>query len=1120
MKKIIAGILFIALISVVGLVAQDAEETTTVVDENILAEEADATATEAIEENSPVNPAMNQTGIGGINEAYEAGAEALQEGNSDSAISYFQSAVTIADVFLGGIVDPSEEAQAKYFKGLALYYWGKLAKDDGKLDEASAEFGEAISAFTAIEKLGRFYLDSKYRRALCSYRQYQNAKVENSQIRKLGQSYGDLRDFLEDPALQEAKDEMVSEIESGNYFSALCLLRRGQIKTFDPSEYKAAKNDLITAAGYFAELVDAKNQQIAIVSKLMEGLTHYYIARLYMQVTPENWEEVALSNKERDAVIMEELETADTRLKAAKSSVGAFATAVPYIDFAILYNKIARGAAGDASKLREALETLSSQSASGIWSKEKDILAADAQLLRYFSGEANAGAAVNGWSGLTGKDKIANYWIGWVKFIEAIEEPNNYPQSSAQFNNFLSGGSGSTREAIMRADAKFRDAECIFWDATLKELAPLLQEAKGTYESLISSSGAYFRYLPEEILKQAEVRIQIIEVQQRMASGTSDINRVITNLKMQGLNLPDDAAAYLNFGQYFLEKANREAGDKRIRDVGLAIGLFNHVAQNSSVKAGLLQEAKFLKGVGYVKKATAVQSQEEASSAMKEAQQILNGVTGKLATEAKYAIGVGFFNIEDKANARTALNSFKDNYLRPAFVYGMSSDGCVTKGTYLRKVISSTDRSDTWHIKATLAFDGLECKSSIPPQSNDLKSIGSPITYESLADAKAQMDELRSKAILMWEKVSPGMNAYPADDLIPDMPPKTTILVQFQIVDPNDKTISGDHSLIIDNDTEIAEKTDGSTYRATLSRATHKIEVNFRGYYKFSEELSITEEQTVPLVLKKAVRYVRRGSDVDNTNQPMAITADDEQLFVASNDKKTIFRRNAGENLIGSINYEDIGVSAVTGLALDGDYLLVVDGRSGQVKLTTVDGSDVQPIAVKGESYGGSPLVKPLSAISVDGRYYVVDAGNSRIVVFEGINFRSKFGVDQLEHPMGIAYRASDSRLLVTDIVQGKVFVFSKTGDMIESFALPNLKSPSSIFVDPDGFILISDYVSNAIYKYTNRFEPLGEVTGEIEAPIAIAQIGSGPDATLFVACQDVVAVLKGAWDNAYTPSK
>ena len=1123
MKKIITVILFMALVFAVGSIAQEAgEESSQAVD--IETQPPDATTIapvdESAQEEAPVIKTSGQTGIGAINESYEAGAEALQAGNDEGAISYFQTATQSADEFLLGIIDPGEEAQAKYFKGLALYYWGKAANESAKLDDASATFGEAITAFSNIEKLGRFYLDSKYRRGLCSFRQYQSSKVENTQIRKLGQAYGDFRDFLEDPALKGTESEMASEIEDATYLSALCLLQRGRIKMFDPSEYKSAKSDITTAEGYFTEMADAKDQQISIISKLMEGECHYYLARLYMQVYPEDWESSGLSNKSRDEVIIDELKIAETRINAAKSSVGAFATVAPYVDFSLLSNGLASGAAGDVEKLRNTLETLASQSASGVWVRTKDVYASDAQLLRYLYGEASSGAAIGGWGGLVGKDKIANYWVGWVKYIEAIEEPNNYPQASARFVNFLGAGAAGIRESIMRADAKFREAECTFWEATLKEIAPLLQDAKTSYEALISSSGAYYRYLPEEIIKQAEVRIQIIAVQQRMASGTSDINRVVTNLRMQGLNMPDDAKAYLNFGRYFLEKANREAGEKRIRDVGLAIGLFDYVAKNSAVDNNVIQEAKFLKGVGYVKKATAVQSKDDANSAMQEAKTILSSVSGKLSTEAKYTIGVGFYNNEDKANARTSLTSLKDRYIRPAYVFGMSSDGCVQKGTNMRKVIASTERSDSWHMKASLAVDALDCKGSIPPQSGGLVSIGAPITYESLADAKAQMDELRMKAILMWQKVAKGKDIFPVDDLIPDMPPKTTILVEFDIEGTDGKAISGDHILSIDGDSELAEKVESSKYRATLSRATHKIQVDLKGYYRFAEEMSITEEQIVPLVLKKAVKYVRKSSDVDASGQPMAVVSSDDEIFIAGNEKKVIFRRNSGGGLIGTIDYLDIGVKAVTGLAVDGDYLLIIDGRYGQIKLSTVDGSDVQPIAVKGESYGGVPLVKPMNAISVDGRYYIVDAGNSRVVVFEGVNFRSKFGEDELEHPFGIAYRKSDNKLLVTDIVQDKVFVYSKTGEMIESFVLTNLKSPGSIFVDPDGFIFVADYVNGNVYKYTNGFELLGTVSVDVEAPVSMAQIGSGPDATLFVAGRKAVSVLKGTWDNAYSPEK
>jgi len=1116
MKKIITVLLFFALFLAVGLIAQESDDVSVDVGD-LPTQEADATATDT----PAIAPTrtITQTGIGGISQAYEAGAEALNAGNEESAISFFQNAVTIADQFLSGIVDPSDEAQTKYFKGLALYYSGKLTKNDATLDEASSALGEAVSAFTALDRMGRIYLDAKYRRGLCSFRQYQIARTDVLQVRKLSQAYGDFLDFLDDPALDAERDQMVAEIEEATYFAALCLLHRGMIRTFDPSEHRSARTDFTTAAGYFSELVDARNQQISIISRLMEGITHYQLARLYMQVSPDNWGTANLSNKERDAAILEELQTADSRLNAAKGAVGAFAAAAPYMDYAILHNSVARGAAGETIRLRESLETLASISASGAWAQEKDALAANAQLLRYFSGEAPFGAAVNGWTGLTSRDKMANFWIGWVRYIESIGDTRLYPQAATQFGSFLASSDVDTRDKIMRADARFREAECVFWEGTLRENNPMLREAQNIYQSLISSSGAYFRYLPEDIIRQAEIRIQIIDVQSRLAAGESDINRVIAGLRTSGLELPEHARAYLNFGKYFLQKANREAGDKRLGSVNLAIGLFDRVSKSPGVGAEIVQEANFLKGVGHVKKAPA-SPDAERPSIMQEARSILGSVTGALATEAKYAIGVGYFNIEDRASARTALDGFKDSYIRPAFVFGMSSDACVTRGTYLRKVTASTDRTDPWHLRASVAFEGLECRASVPPQDATLRPIGAPITYEELADESAQMAELRAEGILIWQKVAPGMKHYPIDDLIPDMPPKTTIAVQFEIVETDGKKITGDHSMIIGGDSEIADKIDGSTYRATINRGTHVVEVNLRGYYKYSEEHSITEDKTIQLVLRRAVRYVRHSSDVENSQQPMAIASRGDHFFLASNERRAIYRRDSGGKLIGSIFYDDIGVSAVTGLTLDGDYLLIVDGRGGQIKLATIDGSDIQPIAVKGESYGGKRLLKPSGAVAVDGRYYIVDAGNGRVIEFEGVNYRNTFGAGELERPMGIAFRESDGRFLVTDLVQGKIFVYSRTGDLVESFALTNLKSPSSIFVDPDGFILVSDYVGGAVYKYTNRFEFIGEVSSDAIAPVAMAQIGSGPDATLYIAERDAVAVLRGAWDNAYMPSR
>ncbi len=1114
-------IIKIALIAVflVGavLIAQETEETEPVEDapeatEEVAEEPADATSTPASDFSS------SEATIGSINEAYEAGADAVKSGDTDAAISYFQQAVGLCDDFLSGIVNPSEEAQAKYFRGLAKYYWGKLAEDSDVLAQSSEAFIEAATAFTNIEKLGRFYLDSKYRRGLASFRQYQYAKSENVQVRKLSEAYGDFRDFLEDPALEETKSEMTHEIEQAKYLSAFTLFMRGVIKLYDVSEQRSAKNDLTSAAEYFAELNDAQDAHISVMSRLMEGESHYYLARLYMQVRPDEWEDKALSNQSRDDVILSELNTALSRIQSAKSSLGAWAEAKPYVDFSLYNTKIAQGAAGEGAALIEAQGAISDMSVSGQWATERDIMAANTILLQYFAGRVDlSNAAIRNWQPLAGQSMMANYWIGWVKYIEAIEQANNYPQASTQFTSVLSKAGGSTREAIIRADAKFREAECTFWDATLKELAPMLQDAKASYQALTSSSGAYYKYLPQEIINQAQVRVQIIEVQEGLTTGTSDINRVITRLRMTELELPEDAKAYLNFGRYFLEKANREAGQARLRDVGLAHGLFKHVADNGAVASNTRNEAKFLSGIALIKEATALESRDEALNTMNEAKSVLGGVNVPLKIEASYSVGIGYFNIEEKDKAQGALNTLKDKYIRPAYVYGMANANCVTRGTYLKKVIASTPRSDTWHLKSQAVFDRLDCSGNVPPQSGGLSEIGSPITYESLADAKAQMDELRSEAMLMWQKVSEGKTFYPIDNLVSDSPPKTTISVEFIVQGTDGKPITGEHTLVIDDDPSLAEKISSNRYRATLSRATHDIEVDLKGYYKFSESLSITEEQDVPLSLKKAVRYVK-SSSLGDSQEPMAIATAEGQIVVANNEKRAIIRREPGGGLIGSIPYEDVGVAAVTGLAIDGDYLLIVDGRRGQIKMTTSDGGDVQPIAVEGESYGGSRLIRPAGAIAREGKYYIVDSGNNRVVVFEGVNYRSKFGDDILEHPMDIAYRSSDNNLLVTDLVLGKVFVFTLTGDFVEEIELPQQRSPSAIYLDQDGFIYVADYVSGRIVKYTNIFGSIGTVSREVESPIAMGQVGHGPDATVYVAGKDAVQILKGAWDNAYSP--
>lgn len=1065
--------------------------------------------------------AGEQTGIGLISTLYEAGGDAYKEGDKAKAQSLFERAESEARSFIAGIISPADEAQAKYFRGVSLYYLGRLTNDNAKYEQAGTALREARDAFINVNKLSEFYLDCKYRIGLCSFRQAELAKIEDTKAKRYSEANGDFRDFLEDPALNAFKTDLIDKIENAKYLSSLSLFSRGTIKMYQVAEYGSAKSDFTSSAAGFAELSTAKNQQIAVVSRLMEGLCHYYLARLYMQVSPDDWGDRKLSAQSRDAAISSELETADNRIKSARSSMGTFSQVEPFITWSQYANRIAKGASGETKELQTVLEDLAKQAASGNWVLEKDMRSADVQLLRYFIGDKPASTAVGGWQGLVGKTPIANYWMGWIRFIEALEAKENYPQASSQFSSFIAREAPTTKDLIMRADAKFRDAECTFWDGTLRESAPMLQDAKLAFQSLTATSGPYYRYLPEHLRQQAEVRIQIIEVQEYMTIGTSDINNVITGLRMKGFDLPAGAKAYLNFGRYFLEKANREASTPALRDIALAVGLFDHVAKNSSVQAEIRNEATFLKGISYVKKAARTEDKAGSSSAMSDASNVLNTVTGVFANEAKYAIGVGYYNIQDYGNTQTALADLKDRFIRPAFVYALSNANCVTKGTYLKRVMASLERNDPWYIKAQLAFDKLDCAGNVPPQSGGLRETGSPITYESLADAKAQMEELKAEALLIWQKVSAGVILYSTDDLIPDLPPKTTITVIFAIKDTDGKPISGDHKFIIDNDPTLATKVERepNKFKATLSQSAHDILVETKGYYRYFENIPVSEGADVEIILHEAVRYVKSPSNLPESQQPMAIASSAKQLFVANNAKKTIFRRTSDGELIGTIPYKDIKVSAVTGMAVDGDYVLVVDGRAGQIKLVNADGSDFQVIANK-DPLGGKSLSKPSSVVVVEGKYYIVDCGNSRVIVLEGKNFRSKFGEEELEHPFGIAHRVSDNAILVTDIVLGKVFIYDLNGEFKKSIELDNQRSPGSIYVDADGFIFIADYVTGLICKYTKNLDFIEIVSSDIIAPVSMSQVGSGQKSTIYVASKDAVSILKGSWNNAYIPSK
>ena len=120
-------------------------------------------------------------------------------------------------------------------------------------------------------------------------------------------------------------------------------------------------------------------------------------------------------------------------------------------------------------------------------------------------------------------------------------------------------------------------------------------------------------------------------------------------------------------------------------------------------------------------------------------------------------------------------------------------------------------------------------------------------------------------------------------------------------------------------------------------------------------------------------------------------------------------------------------------------------------------------------------LLAPEGLAVVDDKLYVVDRGNNRIQIFLQKNGKPFTPIGQrgsepgmFESPRDIAIDATRRRLLVADSGNSRIQALScDNGRPISTFGIGGcvkINSPTSIAVDPDGFIFVTDTRSQIVY--------------------------------------------------------
>ncbi|RKZ33410.1 hypothetical protein DRQ27_00190 [bacterium] len=1074
-------------------------------------------------------------------QALDKGVKSYLAGDMDKAKPLFEEAIKDFEQLLGGVLSPSDEAYSKYFLATARYYAAKIGKDRDLIEKAAETFRDAALAFKNLGIIGEEYVRSVYMRSLCSFRLFQLAATERAQARELDKAIGNLMAFLDDENVQKNKADFQDLIDNATYLLGYCQYQLGYINSFYPGKYGTAKKFLKDAVETFKKAKMSSNEQLALSAAYMEATCHYVIARLYLRVPEDKWEKYKLAKGTRFSAAEEELGLSMKILGKMVVSAGTYKDLQLMGKIGKLIDMITLGSVGDKKQLDDALEKLTDLRSAPGWGDEVLNRIADGALLNYLIYNGPLRSAASNLSRVASKNFEAYYWAGWLHFINS-----EYDKANAKFSTFLSksGAIRTTKMRELRADAKFRQAECLFWMGVKRSDINLLGQADNIYKALENPKGEYYRYLTEDARDVVAIRRFLINIESSLGK-ERNVSVFDAAMALAGLQLPKDAEKYIDAGKYFLQKGIETAALERETALRFAIHAFDKVL-SAGVSSALKNRARFLKGVALVKLAT-VQEKDKAPATIEEARGVLEGCTSPFRDEAKYVIGIGYFNINKYDLALSLLSPLKaKGHYRAAFTYAIikeEQNRCADAARALGSILKTIrNKTDYWYQKADLELSKLPCRAQASAASALPRYKEAPMTYERLVDEEAERARKKHECLYIWHKDSRYKEIPDIDKLIPDRPPETHVTIELAI-EPK----GGEETIIFDGKPDVAKPVSGkpSLYKITTNRGTHEVVVKKKGFYKWDGKIKITRSERITITLKKAVKYTPTG-EVSGTRYAIAVSSNGSETFVANaKDHKIIWLSKDGSKK-GEFRYSDLTIGGVGGLALDGRKLIITDPKRNQIirlipgksevikeepeESTAAEGEEAAEeakpvkaaklkfdvIAYSGERYGSSPLWMPAGVAVSEGVYYIADAGNHRIVVFEGKSFKKEFGRDELVHPLSVAVNGDE--ILVADIGKGKIVRFSIGGEYLGDVELPDQKQPAYVYVAPDGFVFVADYATNTLIKYTPKLEPLSIAATGAPAPKAVSQIGEGPASVVYLANLKGLTVLKGSWDNNYKP--
>ena len=172
----------------------------------------------------------------------------------------------------------------------------------------------------------------------------------------------------------------------------------------------------------------------------------------------------------------------------------------------------------------------------------------------------------------------------------------------------------------------------------------------------------------------------------------------------------------------------------------------------------------------------------------------------------------------------------------------------------------------------------------------------------------------------------------------------------------------------------------------------------------------------------------------------------------------------------------EYGFKELCGVAIRGEDLYVADTWNGRIQAFTTAGV---LRASAGELYGPRGV-----AVAPDGRVWVSDTGNHRLVSYDGLlqdrRFYGKRGKEpgDFTSPVGIAVSPAGS-VVVADAGNQRIQIFGPTGEPRSAFAFPGWagNAEPGVAIDADGTIYATDPPASAVVV----LDPAGAVKRRIE---------------------------------------